>query len=73
MLLDGCYYVQAASGHMEIMRNRRAVTEVIDDETTDETLRGQLRMVIEARQFAVDELLLPENGSYQRHSRISPP
>jgi len=70
LLLDGCYYMQAASGHMEVMRNRRPVAEVIDDEATDEVLRGQLRMVVEARQFAVDELLLPENGSYQSYADL---
>ena len=62
--------MQAASGHIELMRHRRPIAEVIDDETTDDILRAQLRMVVEARQFAVDELLLPQNGSYQSYSDL---
>ena len=69
-LLEGCYYMQAFSGQMEVLRKRRPVAEIIADEGTDEELRERLKMVQDARQFAVDELLLPENGSYRSYTDL---
>ena len=69
-LLEGCYYVQAFNGQMEVLRKRRPVSEIIGDENTDEELRERLEMVQEARQFAIDYLLLPENGSYRSYSNL---
>jgi predicted aminopeptidase len=69
-LLEGCYYMQAFSGQMEVLRKRRPVAEVIADDSTDEDLRERLKMVQDARQFAVDELLLPENGSYRSYTDL---
>jgi len=70
VLLEGCYYVQAFNGQMEVLRKRRPVSEVISDESTDAKLRERLEMVQEARQFAVDQLLLPENDSYRSYSDL---
>ena len=69
-LQEGCYYVQAFNGQMEVLRKRRPVSEVIADEHTDEKLRERLEMVQEARQFAIDHLLLPENDSYRSYSDL---
>ena len=69
-VLEGCYYVQAFNGQMEVLRKRRPVTEVIGDETTDEELRERLEMLQEARQFAVDQLMLPDNDSYRSYSDL---
>ena len=69
-LLEGCYYMQAFNGQMDVLRKRRPVSEVIEDENTDEELRVRLEMVQEARQFAVDHLLLPENDSYRSYSDL---
>ena len=62
--------MQAFSGQMEVLRKRRPVAEVIADDSTDEDLRERLKMVQDARQFAVDELLLPENGSYRSYTDL---
>ena len=62
--MTGCYYLQAAGGQMEIMRKRMPIAEVIDDPATPAPLKKRLEMVLEARQFAIDELLLPDNKSY---------
>jgi len=70
VLLEGCYYMQAFSGQMEVLRKRRPVSEVIADEQTDEELRRRLEMVQEARLFGVDELLLPENNSYRSYTDL---
>lgn len=69
-LLEGCYYMQAINGQMEVLRKRRPISEVIGDDDTDEKLRKRLEMVQEARQFAVDQLLLPENDSYLSYTDL---
>jgi len=65
MQIGGCYYLQAAGGQFEILRKRTPIAAVIDNPESSEELRRQLTMVREARRFAVDELLLPDNKSYQ--------
>jgi predicted aminopeptidase len=68
--LEGCFYLQAAGGQMDVLRKRRPMDEVIADEGTDAELRQKLIVVQEARQFAVDELLLPQNGSYRSYADV---
>ena len=66
----GCYYWQAASGQMEILRKRTPIPEVIDDPESSEQLKLRLATIQEARQFAVDELLLPDNKSYHTYADL---
>lgn len=68
--LVGCYYMQAVSGQIDVLRKRRPVAEVVADTSTDRALRERLLMVQDARQFAVDTLLLPENGSYRSYADV---
>jgi predicted aminopeptidase len=68
--LEGCYYVQAARGQFDLMRRRRPVEEVIADTSSPVQLRQRLEMVRDARQFAVDELLLPDNASYRNYADV---
>lgn len=63
--IGGCYYFQAASGQMEILRKRTPIPEVIEDPGSSEQLKLRLAMVQEARRFSVEKLLLPDNESYQ--------
>ena len=65
--LDGCYYMQAIGGQMEVLRDRQPIEEVIADDETDDALKAKLELVSDARQYAVDELLLPENDSYSSY------
>ena len=58
--LSGCYYVQAAKGQWELTRKREPIVDVIADEETSPALAERLRLVQEARQFAIDELALTE-------------
>jgi predicted aminopeptidase len=62
--------MQAINGQMEVLRKRRPISDVIHDEDTDEELRERLEMVRDARQFAVDQLLLPENDSYRSYTDL---
>ena len=70
VLLDGCYYMQAAKGQYDVMRRREPLNEVIESADTDEQLKRRLSMVAEAREFAVDVLLLPDNDSYRSYADL---
>jgi len=63
--LCGCYYVHLAAGQMEMNGKRRPIADVIADPGTDETLKRRLDYAVRARDFAMSELRLPDNGSYR--------
>ena len=58
------YYSQAINGHLKLMRARQPITEVLESDSTSPELRQQLQTLLEARDFAVTELSLPDNDSY---------
>lgn len=66
--LTGCstigYYSQAVGGHLKLMRARQPIAEVIESPDTSPELREKLQTLVDARQFAVEELGLPDNDSY---------
>ena len=66
----GCYYVQAVNGQIEVLRKRVPITTVIDDPSVAEITRARLELVLEARQFATDALLLPDNDSYRTYTDL---
>ncbi|MFQ6005761.1 MAG: aminopeptidase [Woeseia sp.] len=68
--IEGCYYMQAARGHVDIMQKRRPVDDVIRDASSPEELKERLIQVKEARQFSIDELRLPDNDSYLSYAEL---
>jgi predicted aminopeptidase len=68
--IEACYYVQAARGQMDLLNKRRALDEVIDDDEVSADIRARLVMVREARQFSIDELMLPDNDSYRSYADL---
>lgn len=70
LLLEGCYYFQAARGQLDLMHRRRPINEVITDSSTPAELRERLSLVNDARQFAIDTLLLPDNESYRSYADL---
>jgi predicted aminopeptidase len=68
--LPACYYIQAARGHMDVMNQRRPVAEVIADQESPQDLKERLGLVQLARDYAVQELKLPDNESYRSYSDI---
>ncbi len=63
--LQGCYYAHLAAGQMEMNRKREPIAEVIARPGTDESLKRRLELASQARDFAMSELGLPDNGSYR--------
>lgn len=66
--LSGCaslaWYGQAARGQLEIMSKREDIVALIERPDTDPALAERLRLVLDIRAFAVDELGLPDSRSY---------
>lgn len=70
MPISACYYVQAIRGHSEIMHARQPIADVVAADDTPHELARRLAMVQEARQYAIDELLLPDNKSYRSYADL---
>ena len=73
-LTSGCetlgYYAQAAGGHVDLMQRARPVSEILADPATPASSREQLQLSQRLRAFAVSELKLPDNRSYQRFADL---
>lgn len=64
------YYAQSLEGHVQIMAARQDVAKLIEDPSTPETLRARMESASAIRQFATDELALPDNSSYRSYVDI---
>jgi predicted aminopeptidase len=76
-LIAGCssmqYYMNAMSGHMDVMNRSRPIDEVLAESSTPQALRAKLRHVQAVRNFATQELDLPDNGSYRGYADVGRP
>jgi predicted aminopeptidase len=61
------YYSQAVTGHLKLMSARQSIEKLLAAEDTDPELRGKLQTLVDARQYAVKSLGLPENDSYNTY------
>ncbi len=71
---SGCtslsYYAQSLNGHLNVMASRRNVDRLIDDPSTPDALRARMVSARLIRQFASDELGLPDNASYRSYADV---
>ncbi len=75
-LVSGCalpYYWQAAAGQLELLSERQPITEVLDDPGQSDATREALARTLEMRQFAIEELGLPDNDSYRSYADLGRP
>lgn len=74
LLLPACstisYYAGAIKGHTEILNKAEPIDDVLARETTTTEVRTALINVQQARNFASQELLLPDNDSYREYADI---
>ncbi|MFW5927427.1 MAG: aminopeptidase, partial [Wenzhouxiangella sp.] len=72
--LSGCatlaWYGQAARGQIELLAKREDIADLIADPATPDDLRARLQYVLELRQFAVEELHLPDGRSYRSYADL---
>ncbi len=67
------YYFHAVSGQLEILNKRRPIEEVLNDPATAPQTRQQLELVLRLRDFANQELRLPDNRSYRSYADLGRP
>jgi predicted aminopeptidase len=70
LLLGGCYYVQAARGQFAVMRAREPINALIAAPDTSDALKAQLERARRIRDFASQELGLPDNAAYRSYADI---
>ncbi len=76
MQLSACsigYYFKATAGHLELMRLRQPVDQVLADPETSPQLMRFLEQAGASLAFAHKDLLLPDNGSYRQYSNLGRP
>ncbi len=73
-LLSGCanlsYYLHSVNGHYDIMNRTRPIPDWLADESTDPELVHKLSRIEQIRDFALNELGLPESDSYSLYADI---
>jgi predicted aminopeptidase len=71
---SGCstvaYYGQAVSGHLSLMHRAKPVDDWLSTPATPEPLRERLVLTQRLRDFAIQELQLPDNSSYRRYADL---
>ena len=77
LLVSGCadlgYYVQSIQGQLQLNAARQPVAQVIADPATPELLKHRLERATAIRQFASEQLRLPDNGSYRSYADLKRP
>ena len=73
-LLTGCqtaeYYTQAIHGQCQIWNRQQSIAAILEDPKAPGPLKERLRLVLEIRAFAEEELKLPANGHYLRYADL---
>ena len=67
---DTAYLLQSATGHLKLIHAARPLDEWLADDVTPPTLKQRLQLARAVRRFAVDQLKLPNNASYQRFAQL---
>ncbi len=62
--------MQAARGHLDVMRKREPIDELLRSPETPDKLGERLQLIEAARKFSVAELGLPNNSSYRSYADI---
>ncbi len=74
LAVSGCselaYYAQAARGQLEILGKRDSIEKLVVDESQTKQTRDSLLLVKQIRDYATDELGLPDNMSYRYYSEL---
>ncbi len=62
---DGGYYLQAAKGQYDILKNRQPIEELLVSGKLNKQQQIELSRILTIRNFASEQLALPENDSYR--------
>ena len=64
------YYAQSVRGHLDMLQRARPLADWLADPATPPALRQRLQLARQLRDFAVRELALPDNASYQSYADL---
>lgn len=67
------YYMDLMAGHSELLEQRKPVADILSDKETKPKLRNLLKASQKIRDFASNELHLPENDSYRLYVDLKRP
>jgi predicted aminopeptidase len=67
---DTAYLLQSATGHLKLLQAARPVDDWLGDDHTPPALKQRLQLAQSIRRFAVRDLHLPDNASYQRYAQL---
>ncbi len=74
LFIQGCtslgYYWEKVQGQAEILNKQQPIQAVIENPKTTASVKAKLINVQQARKFASDVLLLPDNDSYRNYADI---
>ncbi len=77
LLLAGCgnvsYYLQSVGGQMEIWQREVPVERLLGDPDLSPTLKSRLERALRIRDYASNELGLPDNPSYRSYADLGRP
>ena len=77
LMLSSCsslnYYSQAAQGQLELLTDSRPIDDWLADPSTTTNLRHRLEAARQIRRFAIQDLNLPDNGSYTNFTKLERP
>ncbi len=64
------YYWHSTKGHLALMNKRVDIDDMLESTDLDNNLRQRLLLVKKIRAFSVDELALPDSGSYHNYVQL---
>ena len=64
------YYQQSVGGQFDVWQKRRDIADVMADASIPSEIKHKLEMVLKARNFANDQLGLPDNDSYRSYADL---
>ena len=67
------YLLQSVKGHLQLMSHAEPIDEVLAGNNEPESVRSQLETVVRLREYAVETLRLPDNGSYHDYADLERP
>ncbi|MFK7602653.1 aminopeptidase [Deinococcus sp. SM5_A1] len=70
---DVRYLAQAAGGQLDLLQRARPIADVLADSATDAEVRRKLELVGRVRTFAINELGLPDHGSFLKYVDVGRP
>jgi len=77
LLISACsnlgYYAQSASGQLDVINRTVSIQSLLEQPATDPVLKTRLQLVLQIRDFASNDLGLPDNDSYRSYADLERP